>query len=259
MIYVVYFSNRKSIRPHNPVPCNFLWLKVVSWIIFLFYCVSHKSFKFEKIFCSGKIYAYSLVYRNIASQDFVRYNREFVDMKNQFIRVYKFVNNNRRRYGLTFEISSKSCAEDKKVAATWRATHHSLEFLGEMVPVASGWGHLWWGLRFGSWVDTGWLRSPSKGALRDKRIPCLSFSYSMTIELRDSSWQINLSFKSVLLIHCLLKEMSIKDTLQRWFVTFINYLFPKGTSLKKMLLCKKRWVFVKKKRCHLTSELNLWS
>lgn len=92
------------------------------------------------------------MYRNIASQDSVRYNREFVDVKNQFVRIgsANLSTTVAADAGPTFEISSESRAEGKKVAATWRATHHALEFLGEMVPVAGGWGHLWWGLRFGS-------------------------------------------------------------------------------------------------------------
>lgn len=49
---------------------------------------------------------------------------------------------------------------DKKVAATWRATHRAPEFLGEMVPVAGGWGHPWWGLLFG-WASLGRYRVAS--------------------------------------------------------------------------------------------------
>jgi len=88
--------------------------------------------------------------------------------------------------GSAFVISSESRAADKKVVATWRATHHAPEFLGEMLPmdgVIHGGGCSLGGRR---WVDTGWLRRRRHHGMNECPV-YPSAPLSATTVSRDSS------------------------------------------------------------------------
>jgi len=130
-----------------------------------------------------------MYYDTIASRGSIRCDREFADVKSQLSvlsAVPDLSTTVAADAGSAFEISLEFRVADKKVAATWRATHHAPEFLGEMLPmdgVIHGGGCSLGGRR---WVDTGWLRRRRHHGMNECPV-YPSAPLSATTVSRDSS------------------------------------------------------------------------